>query len=74
MSDGSVTDSKQFNSENINPDSKVHGANVGPTWGRKDPGWPMFILAPWALLSGNDFFVNVGPTRAKGIPNITLAS
>ena len=20
------------------PDSKVHGANVGPTWGRQDPG------------------------------------
>ena len=22
------------------PDSKVHGANVGPTWGRQDPGGP----------------------------------
>ena len=21
-------------------DSKVHGANMGPTWGRQDPGWP----------------------------------
>ena len=21
------------------PDAKVHGANVGPTWGRQDPGW-----------------------------------
>ena len=20
------------------PDSKVHGANMGPTWGRQDPG------------------------------------
>ena len=20
------------------PDSKAHGANVGPTWGRQDPG------------------------------------
>ena len=20
------------------PDSKIHGANVGPTWGRQDPG------------------------------------
>ena len=22
------------------PDSKVRGANVGPTWGRQDPGGP----------------------------------
>ena len=22
------------------PDSKVHGANVGPTWDREDPGGP----------------------------------
>ena len=22
------------------PDSKVYGANMGPTWGRQDPGWP----------------------------------
>ena len=22
------------------PDSKVHGANMGPTWGRQDPGRP----------------------------------
>ena len=21
-------------------DSKVHGANMGPTWGRQDPGGP----------------------------------
>ena len=24
----------------IYPDSKVHGANMGPTWGRQDPGVP----------------------------------
>ena len=22
------------------PDSKVHGANMGPSWGRQDPGGP----------------------------------
>ena len=32
------------------PDSNVHGANMGPIWGRQDPGGPM--LAPWNLLSG----------------------
>ena len=36
---------------NINPDSKVHGANMGPIWGRQGPGWPM--SPPWTLLSGN---------------------
>ena len=24
----------------IIPDSKVHGANTGPIWGRQDPGGP----------------------------------
>ena len=24
----------------INPDSKVHGDNMGPIWGRQDPGGP----------------------------------
>ena len=33
------------------PDSKVHGANMGPIWGRQDPGGP-HVLAPWTLLSG----------------------
>ena len=33
------------------PDSKIHGANVGPTWGRQDPGGPHvgpIILVIWA--------------------------
>ena len=25
---------------NHSPDSKVHGANMGPIWGRQDPGGP----------------------------------
>ena len=35
------------------PDSKVHGANMGPTWGRQDPGGPHVgpvNLAIWAAL------------------------
>ena len=31
-------------------DSKLHGANKGPIWGRQDPG--VLMLAPWTLLSG----------------------
>ena len=32
------------------PDSKVHGANMGPTWALSAPDGPM--LAQWTLLSG----------------------
>ena len=32
------------------PDSKVHEAYMGPTWGWQDPGGPH--VAPWILLSG----------------------
>ena len=38
------------------PDSKVHGANMGPTWGRQDPGGPHVghvNLAIWVLLQDN---------------------
>ena len=34
------------------PDSKVHGASMGPTWGRQDPGGPHvghMNLAIWAV-------------------------
>ena len=24
----------------LDPDNKVHGANMGPIWGRQDPGGP----------------------------------
>ena len=34
---GDAISSQQI--ENI-PDNKVHGANMGPTWGRQDPGGP----------------------------------
>ena len=29
-----------LNIEGNNPDSKVRGANMGPIWGRQDPGGP----------------------------------
>ena len=29
-----------FGDGRIYPDSKVHGANMGPIWGRQDPGGP----------------------------------
>ena len=35
---------------------KVHGANMGPTWGRQDPGWPHvdpMNFAIWVVSSGD---------------------
>ena len=35
------------------PDSKVYGANIGPIWGRQDPGGPHvgpMNLAIWLVL------------------------
>ena len=32
------------------PESEIHGANMGPTWGRQDPGGPhagAMIFAIW---------------------------
>ena len=39
------------------PDSKVHGANMGPIWGRQDPGGPM--LAPWTELPIGSLATNI---------------
>ena len=37
---GLVQDCINFSAQAKDPDSKVHGANVGPIWGRQDPGGP----------------------------------
>ena len=37
----------------FHPDIKVHGANMGPIWGRQEPGGPHvgpMNLAIWAIL------------------------
>ena len=40
------------------PDSKGHGANMGPTWGRQDPGGPhvgpVNLVALWVASSTYD--------------------
>ena len=49
------------------PDSKVHGANTGPIWGRQDPGGPHIgpmNLAIWGhLVSGSVYIVNLYPPK-----------
>ena len=49
-----------------NPDSKVHGANMGPIWGRQDPGGPHvgpMNFAIWEYL--RDHFANYFSVRIE---------
>ena len=39
------------------PDSKVHGANMGPTWGRQDPGGPYVVPMNHAIRVSMQFIV-----------------
>ena len=45
------------NSHQKNPDSKVHGANMGPTWGRQDPGG--LHLGPMNFAIWEDFQLEI---------------
>ena len=47
------------------PNSKVHGANMGPTWGRQDSGGPHAVpmnLAIWGVSSRHDCHHKNGST------------
>ena len=56
------------------PDSKTHGANMGPIWGRRDPGGPHvgpMNFAIWGLTSPNavivaSFWFKITATSTKG--------
>ena len=55
------------------PDSKIQGANVGPTWGRQDPGGPHvgpMNLAIWDGMApcrylNQSFIMQCGVTELK---------
>ena len=50
-----------------NPDSKVHGANMGPIWDRQDPGGPHvgpMNFAIWELIKSWQYF---GPSTVSRI-------
>ena len=42
-----------------NPDNKVHGANMGPIWGRKDPGGPHVGPMNFAIWEGDRRYANL---------------
>ena len=51
-----------MNRSEINPDSRIHGANVGSTLGRQDPGGPHVghtNLAVWELCVAKSEWGNV---------------
>ena len=39
------------------PDNKVHGAKMGPIWGRQDPGGPHFGRMNFAIWDIYDFML-----------------
>ena len=40
------------------PDSKVHGANMGPIWGRQDPGGPHVGPMNFAIWENSSVITN----------------
>ena len=45
------------NPDSIIPDSKVHGAHMGPIWGRQVPGGPHVGPMNFAICDGIDIWV-----------------
>ena len=54
------------------PDSTVHGANMGPIWGRQDPGGPHvgpMNLAIWVCIPDPVWgWIHKGPVMQKACP------
>ena len=46
------------------PDSKVHGANMGPIWGRQDPGGPH--IGPMSLAIWGATLSAIGTSGSDG--------
>ena len=59
-----------YNSGN-NPD-KVHGANMGPIWGRQDPGGPH--AGPWTLPSGKKEFITSVTLKTESYHNASFVA
>ena len=57
------------------PDSKVNGTNMGPIWGRQDPGRPHVVpvnFVIWVHCSTWDLTKNAVEVRACMSNSITL--
>ena len=49
------------------PDSKVHGAIMGPIWGRQDPGGPHVGPMNFAIWDG----ISMAPCKIAVSPSLT---
>ena len=58
----------------IAPDSKTHGANMGPTWGLQDPGGPHVVHMNLAIWGSSNTGPWVPSHRAADRPETTLIS
>ena len=47
-----LSDQQYISVRQRNPDSKVHGANMGPIWGLQDPGGPHVGPMNFAIWEG----------------------
>ena len=56
-----------------NPDSKVHGANTGPIWGRQDPGGPHVGPVNFAIWEASHFIMSsTGIEISHNLKNSTM--
>ena len=56
-----------------NPDSKVHGANMGPVWGRQGPGGPHISHMNFTIWEASETpFVKRLAKRAEKLGNVNL--
>ena len=46
-------------SKGMFPDNKDHGANMGPNWGRQDPGGPHVGPMNFAIWAIRDEIINI---------------
>ena len=63
---GSVMTGHLIGVKPLLPDSEVYGANMGPIWGRQDPGGPHvgpMNLAIWACINAN--LLSTRPQRIR---------
>ena len=51
--------------EHTDPDSKVHGANMGPIWGGQDPGGPHVGPMNFAIWGGLDKMAEILQTKSN---------
>ena len=58
--------------DRVYPDSKVYGANMGPTWGRQDPGGPKIGPMNLAIYSKSNQQLEIPKVNLKAIYEVKI--